>query len=128
MRNALIGSLMVATVSLPASAAEYYCTYFGGVSSGGSASPQYVPDKPLDQLTRDGCKKGDGLRIVIYDHGSAGAKGREVMYLADEITQLCDLSRPVTIVGKVAPGNIEAGSHHAVCTYAGERRTTRRPN
>ncbi len=110
---------------LTALSSDRYCTYLGGVSSGGVSSPQYIPEKPLEQLARDTCKKGDALRIVIYDHGSLEATGREVVFLSEEIAQLCDLSRPVTIVGKVAPGNLETGAHHAVCTYVGNRRSMR---
>ena len=126
MKRLVAFAVLAMSVSVPAIAAEHYCTYFGGVSSDRPDARQYVPEKPLEQLVRDGCKKGDALRIVIYDHGSAGVKGREIVFLSEEITELCDLSRPVTIVGTVAQGSIESGAHHAVCTYAGARRSLRR--
>ena len=126
MKRLIAFAVLAMSVSVSAESAEHYCTYFGGVSSDRRGAPQYVPEKPLEQLVRDGCKKGDALRIVIYDHGSAGVKGREIVFLSEEITELCDLSRPVTIVGTVAQGSIESGAHHAVCTYAGARRSLRR--
>ena len=126
MKRLIAFAVLAMSVSVSAESAEHYCTYFGGVSSDRRGLPQYVPEKPLEQLVRDGCKKGDALRIVIYDHGSAGVKGREIVFLSEEITELCDLSRPETIVGTVAQGSIESGAHHAVCTYAGARRSLRR--
>lgn len=98
---------------------DHYCTYFGGVSQ--NAKPD---DMSTFQLEKDGCQKGDALQIIIYDR-MAGVRGREVMYLSEEIAQLCDLDRPVTVVGHVAEGSGESGALHAVCTYDGKRRRLR---
>jgi hypothetical protein len=105
-----------------ASASDKYCTYFAGVNDS-----MKVEDISMFQLEKDGCVKGDALHIIIYDRSKA-ARGREVLYLATEIAQLCNLDLPVILVGQVAPGSSEAGAHHAVCTYSGLRRTPRSAN
>ena len=99
--------------------ADRYCIYFGGVSQ--DTKPE---DRSMFQLENDKCAKGDALHLIIYDRMD-GVRGREVMYLAAEIAQLCELELPVTVIGQVAPGNGETGAHHAVCTYAGARRRHR---
>ncbi len=101
---------------LTAVGAEHYCTYFGGVSK--NLTPE---QSSMFQLENNGCVAGDALRLVIYDR-SDSAKGREILYLSEEIAQLCDLNKPITIVGQVALGNTESGAYHAVCTYVGFRR------
>jgi Tfp pilus assembly protein PilW len=102
-----------------ASASDKYCTYFGGVNDS-----MKMEDISMYQLEKDGCTKGDALHIIIYDRSKV-AKGRETMYLANEIAQLCDTNLPIAIVGQVASGNLETGALHAVCTYAGKRRLPR---
>lgn len=69
------------------------------------------------------CKKGDVIRIIAYDHAGLG---REAMYIADEIADLCDQTVPVTVLGPVSKGNTESGSMQAICTYYGKKRITRK--
>lgn len=122
MTRSIFYALLLFVSPLTALGSEYYCTYFGGVNLKMSTE-----DISMFQLEKDGCVEGDALRLVIYDR-AIGASGREVLYLSQEIVELCDLTEPVTIVGQVDAGNSEAGAYHAVCTYVGFRRRPRVPD
>lgn len=98
---------------------EYYCAYFGGVMrQSGQKTPIYGPG-----FEGQPCQSGDALTIISYDHTGLG---RESMYLSNEISELCDLKYPVTVIGPIDKGNTESGSMHAVCTYLGKRREIRK--
>ena len=60
------------------------------------------------------CVKGDVISIFITDSDKLG---REAMYLAGEIAEICDNTLPVTIIN----------SGRAICTYRGSRRSIRQP-
>ncbi len=96
------------------SKSEYYCTYYGGIKKSANYGEGFNGQK---------CREGDALRIISYDHADLG---RESMYLSSEITELCDLHLPVTVIGPIAKGNTESGSMHAVCTYHGGKRKIRK--
>jgi len=107
------------TVNSAFADSEYHCTYFGGVmKQAGQKSPTYGPG-----FGDQSCQSGDALRIITYDHAGLG---RESMYLSSEISELCNLKYPVTVIGPIAKGNTESGSMNAICTYLGEKRKIRK--
>ena len=67
----------------------------------------------LEKYSLRNCKKGDVVNIHITD---ADKLGREPMYMAGEIAEICDNTLPVTIVSL----------NRSVCTYRGSRRNIRR--
>jgi len=67
----------------------------------------------LEEYSLRNCKKGDVINMRITDTDKLG---REAMYMAGEIAEICDNTLPVSIISL----------GRAVCTYRGSRRNIRR--
>jgi len=105
MKKTIVILLLAFFISSPLDADDNRF-YFYNITFG-SNDPAAMEDYSLKA-----CQKGDILNISISD---ALNLNREEMYLAGEIAELCDGSKPITIIGK----------NRAVCTYNGKRRQPR---
>ncbi len=83
----------------------YFCNYLLDFRSDKHA-------QSAEEYSLRDCKEGDVIHIHISDIADFN---REQMFLADEISELCDNALPVTIVSR----------DRAVCTYRGGRRKIR---
>ena len=101
-------AILLVTSPLVVADSGKYCSY---LMSFGLSNPD--TKSKLEEYSLKDCKKGDVVHIHITD---ADNLGRVAMYMAGEISEICDNALPITIVSE----------SRAVCTYRGSRRSIRR--
>ena len=106
--RSIAGAILLVTSPVLVADSGNYCSYL--MTFGVSATDTKVK---LEEYSLKDCKEGDVVNLHITD---ADSLGRVAMYMAGEISEICDNSLPVTIVSE----------SRAVCTYRGSRRSIRR--
>jgi len=108
MSRYLASILLIAFSSYAFSDSRYYCSYLMSFGLSNTNTKE-----KLEEYSIKDCEKGDVMNISVTDTDKLG---REEMYLAGEIAELCDNKLEITVVS----------STRAVCTYRGNRRSIRR--